>query len=47
MVFIGYGILAGLASALIQNHPKRLLRIQQLFGLTFIAFAVHLGVSSL
>ena len=46
IVFIGYGVLAGLVSTLMKNHPKRLLRIQQLFGLTFIAFAAHLGASS-
>lgn len=47
IVFIGYGVLAGLVSTLIKNYPKRLLRIQQLFGLTFIAFAIQLSVSSL
>lgn len=47
IVFVGYGILSGLVSTFIKNCPKKLLRIQQLFGLTFIAFAVHLGVSSL
>lgn len=46
-VFVGYGILAGLVSAFIKKCPKKLLRIQQLFGLTFIAFAIHLCVSSL
>lgn len=47
IVFTGYGILAGLISTFIKNHPKRLLRMQQLFGLTFIAFAIHLGISSM
>ena len=47
IVFIGYGILAGFVSILIKNYPKRLIRIQQLFGLTFIAFAIHLGASLL
>lgn len=47
IIFIGYGALAGSVSTLIMNAPKMLVRIQQLFGLIFIAFAIHLGISSI
>lgn len=47
IVFIGYDILAGMVRTFVKNYPKRMVRIQQLFGIAFIAFAVHLGVSSL
>jgi len=47
IVFVVYGILAGSISSFIINSPKRLMRIQKLFGITFIAFAIQLGISSL
>lgn len=46
IVFTGYGILAGLVSTFLKDHPKKMLQIQRLFGITFIAFAIHLGISS-
>ncbi len=47
IVFAGYGILAGSISSFITNCPKRLMRIQKLFGIIFVAFAIQLGISSL
>lgn len=47
VVFAGYGLLAGAVSSLIMESPKRLMRIQRLFGAVFIAFAIRLGFSSL
>lgn len=47
LVFVIYGILAGSMKGLITKSPKRLQRIQQLFGIIFIAFAINLATCSL
>lgn len=47
LVFVIYGILAGSMKGLITKSTKRLQRIQQLFGIIFIAFAINLATSSL
>lgn len=47
LVFALYGFLAGYMKALLHDSPKRIKRIQQVFGLIFIAFAVNLIGSSI
>lgn len=47
VVFVCYGILAGLMSGIVSKSPKGLQRIQQLFGSVFIIFAIQLAISSL
>lgn len=47
VVFVGYGVLAGSISSFLTRSPKRLMRIQQLFGIIFVTFAIQLGISSL
>ena len=47
LVFVIYGILASSMKELITKSPKRLQRIQQLFGTIFIVFAIDLATSSL
>lgn len=46
VVFVGYGMLAGIAKIII-NTPKLMNLIQKLFGIIFIVFAIQLGLSSL
>lgn len=41
-VFGAYGVLAGFVKTILWNSPKRIHRLQQLFGLIFIAFALKL-----
>lgn len=46
VVFVGYGMLAGIAKKSIINSPKWINLIQKLFGIIFIAFAIELALSS-
>ena len=47
IVFIGYGMLAGLMKSFFVNSPKRVQSIQNIFGIIFIIFAVKLSTSSM
>lgn len=47
IVFIGYGILAGMTSQFLEKHPKGIIMMQRVFGGIFIIFAIQLGVSAL
>jgi len=47
LVFVLYGMLAGSMKRAITKSPKRLQRIQQLFGIIFITFAINLAMSSI
>lgn len=47
IVFIGYGLLAGLTKSFFVNSPKRVQCIQNVFGIIFIIFAVKLSTSSM
>lgn len=47
VVFIIYGIMAGLMKNLVMRSPKMLEYIQKLFGIIFIAFAANLAMSSI
>jgi threonine/homoserine/homoserine lactone efflux protein len=42
ILFIGYGILAGAAKALLVGSPKKLSVLQKCFGVVFVAFAIKL-----
>ena len=47
LVFSAYAILSGLSASLIGQFPKRILHIQQIFGIVFIAFAAKLIFSTM
>lgn len=47
LVFIGYGLLAGVTNGFFKNSPKRLSLIQKLFAFVFIAFAFQLAFCSI
>lgn len=47
IVFIGYGILAGSAKALIKKWPYTTSILQKCFGLIFVVFAFQLGSSTI
>mgnify|MGYP003105866160 CR=1 FL=1 len=47
IVFVIYGIMAGLMKAMFIKSPKGLKYIQGLFGIIFIAFAANLAMSSI
>lgn len=46
VVFVGYGILAGVAKVWICRSPGRITALQRCFGLVFIGFAVKLAFES-
>lgn len=45
VVFIGYGVLAGTAKALLTDSPKKVSIMQKSFGVLFIGFAAKLGLT--
>lgn len=47
LVFIGYGLLAGITNQFFINSPKRISVIQKLFAIVFILFAIRLASSSI
>lgn len=47
LVFIGYGLLAGIATNFFINSPKRISLLQKIFGIIFIIFAAQLAFSSI
>ena len=47
LVFIGYGLLAGIANKFFINSPKRISLLQKIFGIIFIVFAIQLAFSSI
>ncbi|OPJ63781.1 LysE family translocator [Clostridium oryzae] len=47
LVFIGYGLLAGITNKFFINSPKRISSIQKIFGIIFIVFAIQLAFSSI
>lgn len=47
LVFIGYGLLAGVTNKFFINSPKRISLLQKIFGIIFIAFAIQLAFSSI
>lgn len=46
LVFVMYGILAGLMKTLVMKSPQRLQYMQQIFGSIFIVLAIKLAISS-
>lgn len=46
LVFIGYGLLAGISNKFFANSPKRMSMLQKVFGIVFILFAVQLAFTS-
>ena len=47
IVFVIYGVMAGLMKAMFIKSPKGLKYVQSLFGIIFIAFAANLAMSSI
>jgi threonine/homoserine/homoserine lactone efflux protein len=47
LVFIGYGLLAGITNKIFINSPKRISLIQKFFAVIFIVFAIQLAFSSI
>lgn len=47
LVFIGYGLLAGITNKFFINSPKRISLLQKIFGITFIIFSIQLAFSSI
>ncbi len=47
LVFIGYGLLAGITNKFFINSPKRIFLLQKIFGITFIIFSIQLAFSSI
>lgn len=47
LVFIGYGLLAGITNKFFINSPKRISPLQKIFGIIFIVFAIQLAFSSI
>lgn len=47
LVFIGYGLLAGISNNFFMNSPKRISYLQKIFGIIFIVFATQLAFSSI
>lgn len=47
IVFVIYGVMAGLMKNMFIKSPKGLKYVQSLFGIIFIAFAVNLAMSSI
>jgi threonine/homoserine/homoserine lactone efflux protein len=47
LVFIGYGLLAGITNKFFINSPKRISLLQKIFGIIFIVFAIQLAFSSI
>ncbi len=47
LVFIGYGLLAGMTNRFFVNSPKRISLIQNAFGVIFMVFAIQLSFSSI
>lgn len=47
LVFIGYGLLAGITNKFFVNSPKRISLLQKIFGIIFIVFAIQLAFSSI
>ncbi|WP_459479998.1 LysE family translocator [Clostridium saccharoperbutylacetonicum] len=47
LVFIGYGLLAGMTNKFFVNSPKRISLIQNVFGAIFMILAVQLSFSSI
>ncbi|OBR96807.1 homoserine/homoserine lactone efflux protein [Clostridium ragsdalei P11] len=47
LVFIGYGLLAGVTNKFFINSPKRISLLQKIFGIIFIVFAIQLAFSSI
>lgn len=47
LIFIGYGLLAGLTNKFFINSPRRIAQLQSLFGIIFIGLAVQLASSSI
>ena len=45
LVFIGYGLLAGVTNKFFINSPKRISLLQKIFGIIFIVFAIQLAFS--
>ncbi|WP_297430255.1 LysE family translocator [Clostridium sp.] len=45
LVFMGYGLLAGLTNKFFINSPKRISILQKIFGIVFIIFAIQLALS--
>lgn len=47
IVFIAYGLLAGLMKSFLVNSSKRVKYLQNIFGIIFIIFAIKLSISSM
>jgi threonine/homoserine/homoserine lactone efflux protein len=47
LVFIGYGLLAGITNKFFINSPKRISLLPKIFGIIFIIFAIQLTFSSI
>ena len=47
LVFVGYGLLAGITNKFFINSPKRISLLQKTFGIIFIVFAIQLAFSSI
>ncbi|WP_234121244.1 LysE family translocator [Clostridium hydrogenum] len=47
LVFIGYGLLAGLTNKFFKDSPKNVCILQKIFGIIFIIFAIKLAFSSI
>jgi threonine/homoserine/homoserine lactone efflux protein len=47
LVFIAYGLLAGITNKFFTNSPKRISLLQKIFGIIFIVFAIQLALSSI
>lgn len=47
LVFLGYGMLAGVAKNFLESSPRIRKGMQTLFGILFLLFALQLGLSQL
>lgn len=47
LVFIGYGLLAGITNKFFINSPQKLSLLQKIFGIIFIIFAIQLAFTSI
>lgn len=47
LVFIVYGLLAGITNNFFMNSPKRISMLQKIFGIIFVIFSIQLALSSM